>query len=106
MHMMMAGVFKSPALLLTEDEAKALSSAALDVQRHYPSFQAAQKTIDWINLCTAMTMIYGTRIMAAGKAKRDARAKTLDENGKVIYGGFPGGPPSREAPPFVNEPTI
>ena len=68
MHMMMAGMFKAPGLLLTQEEAHGLAEATLNVQRHYPQFQAAQKTIDWVNLCTALVMIYGTRIMAAKKA--------------------------------------
>lgn len=75
-HMLLAGIMKAPGMVLTEMEAHALAEAAINVQRHYPQFQAAQKTIDWVNLGTIVVLTYGTRIAAASKRKRDERAAT------------------------------
>lgn len=72
--MLLAGILKAPSMVLTDQEARALAEATINVSRHYPQFQAAQKTIDWINLGTIVVLTYGTRIMAASKRNRDERA--------------------------------
>lgn len=100
--MLLAGIFKSPGIMLTEKEAHDLADATLNVSRHYPQFQAAQKTIDWANFCTVAVIIYGTRIMAASAAKRAAKTQT-GESAQVIYPGFPGGPGPKAAPAYAGD---
>jgi len=68
--MLLAGVLKAPGLILTEIEAHNMAEATANVSRHY-NIQATQKTLDWINLCTTLTLVYGTRIMASKKRKAD-----------------------------------
>lgn len=99
--MILAGVLKSPGLILTEAEAHQLAEATANVSRHY-NVQATQKTLDWINFCTCVTLIYGTRVMAASKRKKE-EAEANPKPGKVIFGSFPGGPPVAEAPPFAGD---
>lgn len=83
--MLLAGMTKSPALMLTETEARALAEATVNVSRHYPQFQAAQKTIDWVNLGTILVLTYGTRMVAASKRKKEERAaQGQNQNGADV----------------------
>jgi len=82
--MLLAGMTKSPALMLTETEARALAEATVNVSRHYPQFQAAQKTIDWVNLGTILVLTYGTRMVAANKRKKEERAAQGGNGADVV----------------------
>lgn len=62
-HVGMAAFLKAPELMISQDEAKTLSSAIAEVSEHYPVVADA-KTLAWINLTMALGMIYGPRGVA------------------------------------------
>lgn len=92
-HSMAATMLKTPELVLDKEEAKNLSKAANDVAEHY-SVAINPKTLAWLNFGMAVSMIYGTRIIAINarqKREKQNRAgdnETLTENGSLV--DFPG----------------
>lgn len=82
-HMMLSMITKTPELMLNEQEAKTLASAMEKVARHYDIGGASQKTVDWVNLVTALGAVYGTRIVmysASKKQRRDEDRKNRPTN--------------------------
>lgn len=72
---MLAALTGVAAINLDKSEAEQLASAGARVLAHYDVPDIAPKTVDWINLCQVVGVIYGTRIMAAriaAKAKGPA----------------------------------
>jgi hypothetical protein len=71
-HAMGAAILKTPELAIQPAEAKALATAVAGVSRHYDVAIAA-KTMDWINLFTALGMVYGPRLIVISGKARDKR---------------------------------
>lgn len=92
--MLLAKAAKIPELRLDEEEAKKLADATANVARHY-NIAISQKTLDITNLITAVSTIYGSRIMAIANNKRISK----------MNGGKPIEPkPSIFTPPVYNAP--
>lgn len=69
LHAAIAGVTKLPELALSEPEASALSSAAIEVANLY-NLSADPRLIAWSNLTMVAAMVYGTRFMAIRERQR------------------------------------
>lgn len=67
-HQLLAVALKAKEFELSEIEAKVLAENVANVGRHY-DLVASQKSIDWFNLCMALSTIYGTRIIAISARK-------------------------------------
>jgi len=65
-HMMLAAWFETPELAIGSEEAAALATALVNVQRHYPAMaiELTEKVTDHVSLVLALARIYGTRIAA------------------------------------------
>lgn len=74
MHAMLAALTSIKEMELDKDEAKALSSAAANVARHY-DVSASQKSLDWANLVMVAGSLYGSRIFAY-RLRRSTERKT------------------------------
>jgi hypothetical protein len=86
MHQILASVTKTPEFALEMAEANSLATAIANVARHY-DVGATQKTLDWTNLVSTMTVIYGTRIFAARNRLGRERAQSSPEAASHAAGG-------------------
>ncbi len=97
-HALLAGISKTPELVLDKDESKMLAKGISDVSRHY-DVSTTQKTMDIANLVMVAGMIYGSRMIAIRARKSEERknrpersaapiaaAPTADVNNVVIPG--------------------
>lgn len=98
---MAAAAIKVPELMLEESEAKKIAEAGAKVASHY-NVIASPKTVDWVNFCMVLGMVYGTRLVAVrarlhteAAAKKPQPRKPSDS----VVTPFPG---SGILPPFDN----
>lgn len=61
---MLAAMTATPELNLSPPEAKLVADATAKVARHYSTSALPEKQMDWINLFTALSMVYFPRVMA------------------------------------------
>jgi hypothetical protein len=88
MHAMASAAFHVPELELDEKEAKQLADAANNVASHY-AVDLDPKTLAWINLLWALSMVYGTRGVAFVSRKRsEARTTPPDETANGATDGM------------------
>lgn len=90
----LASALNYPGMALEHAEARNLAEALANVQRHYPQFNMAAKTIDHINLIVALGGVYGTRV-------RGFRNRNKGGDNVVPLRTVP-----REPPPAPFAPTI
>lgn len=76
-HFGLANMFRSPSLIITEDEAKALGAAVSRVTELYDIAIIPEKQMAWINLIVTAGGIYGPRIVAANMNKKQKRAQVI-----------------------------
>jgi hypothetical protein len=69
---MVAAQIGQPHWELTEDEARAVTTAGLDVLSFYP-VKASEKAIAWGMLAYALGTVYGSRIIGSVLASRSSR---------------------------------
>lgn len=89
-HSTLALATKTPELALTEEEAKNLSTACMNVMQHY-NIKASQKAIDWGNLLLTAGLLYGGKIYRISERK-DAEKKTAratSDNANAAFGLAP-----------------
>jgi hypothetical protein len=67
--MMLAGLTRTPEIMLEEKEAHLLAEAMGKVSRHYDVTVGA-KAMDWANLMMCAGMVYGPRLVAARQRSR------------------------------------
>jgi hypothetical protein len=67
---------KTPELAINMDEGEHIMKAAQNVMRHY-NVQSTQKTLDWISLAGACSMVYVPRVIAIAANKRVAQAVNI-----------------------------
>lgn len=71
----LAGLSGNPIWAFEKEEAEKLGSAITNVTRHYDIPGLEQKTVDWIRLAQVAGMTVGTRLFAAGMARKPAAPK-------------------------------
>jgi hypothetical protein len=69
-HLGVSTILHSEALAITQDEAKKLGEASVNVMRHYNIPLLDEKTRDWLKLFVACGSVYGSRFMAMSMAKK------------------------------------
>ncbi len=78
---MLAGMSKTPELMLTEDESKKMAKAAAEVAKHY-NFNATEKQMAWFNLTLCCGGIYGSKFFAyTSRVKDENKVKAAKKNG-------------------------
>lgn len=99
-HAMLAGITKTPELVLDEREASAISDSAAKVASFY-DVTADPKIVAWANLAMILGMVYGTRFVAVSMRKKNER-KTRTDNVRPIHPNVaPAGiSPDGKMPPF------
>lgn len=99
-HTAAAAVFKTPELVLADQEAEALAKALVEIERLYPA-QIDPRVLAWINLVGTAGMIYGTRIFAIQAryaSEREAR-RNSEQGGEIItFTPPPATPPAPMGP--------
>lgn len=93
MHGMLAGFTGVAEMEIDEGESKIMASAVAGVAAHY-NVSADPKTVAWVNLASALGMIYGPRIAAVRLRKKTDRPvkvepKKTDAPTSVVDGKFP-----------------
>lgn len=78
-HAFLAAISKTPEIVIDETEAKALADGAAKVARHY-NIIISEKSQDWANFIMALAAVYGTRLVAMAKTKRDTRLAQAKTN--------------------------
>jgi hypothetical protein len=73
----MANMFRSPGLILTEDEASKLGEAITRVTELYDVQILPEKQMAWINLLMCAGGIYGPRIVASGLRKKQQKPQVI-----------------------------
>lgn len=97
---MIAAQTGQPHWELTDEEAKAVTTAGLDVLSFYP-VQASERSIAWGMLIYALGTVYGSRALSTMVLKRDARPATAVRSGEApaaSVGIGPVGPLAPEPP--------
>ncbi len=74
MHIIAAGVFGSPELALTGEQADLYASAVSDVMKHYDTSVPA-KTLAWMNLAAAAGGIYYQKVIAIGSRPEQPKSR-------------------------------
>ncbi len=69
-HQMLAGIAQRPEILINEDQAKALATAAAHVQSFYPS-KANAKALAWANLAMIAGAVYGPKVVAIMQSQKE-----------------------------------
>lgn len=83
-HTAAAAVFKTPELVLADQEAEALAKALVEIERLYPA-QIDPRVLAWVNLIGTAGMIYGTRVFAIqARYASEREAKRKGEQGGEI----------------------
>lgn len=75
LHVVIAQASKTPELAITMEEGGHIMTSAQNVMRHY-NVQSTQKTLDWISLAGAVSMVYVPRVIAIAANKR---ARTIEQ---------------------------
>lgn len=96
MHAMAAGFIGAQELNIDDDESKTLAAAVAGVAAHY-NVTANPKTVAWVNLATALGMVYGPRVAAIrlrrAAGRKDTAAKKSSpikaDGPSVVAGRFP-----------------
>lgn len=78
-HGMLASIAKTPELEIQPSEAEKLAKAISAVQDQYPITKIDAKAVVWINLFSAMGMIYGPRMVAIKMRKAFNNATPVNE---------------------------
>lgn len=77
-HMMLAAITKTPEFGIETSEAEQIAKAYATLAEFYPSLKQSEKTIAWVNMFSALGMVYGTRAVAIFKRKKmEAETETL-----------------------------
>lgn len=97
-HMMLAGLTRTPELVLAPEEAKTMAEAMGKVSRHYDVTVGA-KAMDWANMAMVAGMVYGSRLVAMRQRGRAAPAMAQQPQA-------PRQPPATPAPPSGNGNTV
>lgn len=97
-HKILATVFSTPELELDNENAKVLTSALQNVNRHY-GVRIKQKSLDWYHLFVAAAIVYGPRFTAIS-ARKSAEKK---ERMKPKQATPPAPPPVPRAHDFLSE---
>lgn len=94
--MILAGLAKSPELVLAEDEAKALGGALATVSAYYVDVKVSAQAAAWVNLAMILGAVYGTRIVAIRQrtaSERPQRVKPQPSQPQPtetdLYSGIP-----------------
>lgn len=90
-HFGIAAIAHAPDFALDAEEAEKLAKASCNVMRHY-DVRTTQKAMDWAQLCIAMGVVYGPRIMMLAARKRE-RPETAPPSPDMEYAadaGIPG----------------
>lgn len=84
-HTAAAAVFKTPELVLADQEAEALAKALVEIERLYPA-QIDPRVLAWVNLVGTAGMIYGTRIFAiqARYASEREAKRNAEQGGEIV----------------------
>jgi hypothetical protein len=77
-HLSLAATFKSPELVLKDDECERLANSVSKVLRHYTIPLASQKTKDWFMLGIVAWGIYKPRISDISVRKHEQRKKAME----------------------------
>lgn len=86
-HAGLASVTKSPELMLTEDEAKTLANASVNVLQHF-DITPDPKTEAIVALVMCGATIYGTKIYNINERKKKEREEEENKPGVVGLPGF------------------
>lgn len=95
--------FGGPHWLIDDKDATTYAKAIQNVARHY-DVRAAQKTIDWINLCGMIAFIEGTRVLAGRLQKAQPKppprgpAQVFQFSPPVTNGAAQPTPPASASP--------
>lgn len=100
LHAMVSAAIKVPELALDEKEAKQIAEAGAKVATHY-NVIASPKTVDWVNFCMVLGMVYGTRLIAVRARLRTEATKKppARKPSSEVVTPFPG---AGIMPPFDN----
>lgn len=81
--MMLAAITKTPEFGIETSEAEQIAKAYATLAEFYPSLKQSEKTIAWVNMFSALGMVYGTRAVAIYKRKK------MEAEAENIPGSFP-----------------
>lgn len=81
--MMLAAITKTPEFGIETSEAEQIAKAYATLAEFYPSLRQSEKTIAWVNMFSALGMVYGTRAVAIYKRKK------MEAETENIPGSFP-----------------
>lgn len=84
---MAAAITATEEFIIDNEEARILAIGINGVSRHYASFGASEKVVDWFNLFLALGTVYGPRIVALyakSQPKPRGQMEVIDPSGKVV----------------------
>lgn len=94
---MLAGITKTPELVLDKAESDSIANATAKVAEHY-DVVASPKIVAWCNLAMCLGAVYGTRFVAISARKKTERPQRKTDKVVPINGGPFLGP--GKLPPF------
>lgn len=77
-HITCAFAFKTPELVLEDDESKPLSEAVAEVAKHYDIPDIAPVTVAWISLMVTAGRVYGPKAILIRERIRAEKAKRIN----------------------------
>lgn len=82
--MMLAAITKTPELGIEASEAEQIAKAYATLAEFYPALKQSEKSIAWVNMFSALGMVYGTRAVTIYKRKK------MEAETETLPGQFPG----------------
>lgn len=98
LHVVIAEASKTPEIAINMQEGDHIMRAAQNVMRHY-NVQSTQKTLDWISLVGACSMVYVPRIVTIAANKRAREAVNINPRPQpmqTVHADAPPGSPAEE----------
>lgn len=97
LHVVIAEASKTPEIAINMQEGDHIMRAAQNVMRHY-NVQSTQKTLDWISLVGACSMVYVPRIVTIAANKRAREAVNINPRPQPTqaHADAPPGSPAEE----------
>lgn len=94
---MMAAMSQTPELQISPNEAKLIADSVQKVGRHYSNSVMSEKSMDWLNLFSALGAVYIPRAFAIKMRQASDRAKPVEPPqpeppqpfGSPLEGGMP-----------------